>query len=143
MVGVNAEQLIARFFAALSAYDADAAAAMVTDDYEGVAVDELPLRGSRGSYPGPAGIRAWISEVAGSWATFEIEIARIRRHGDVHIAIGVYSAHGQSGPFGPLDQRLPFVAVVRTRGEKICMIHAYSRYEDAVRAEDLASPSRT
>lgn len=143
MAGVTDQDLIERFFAALSAFDGDAAAAMVTDDYEGVAVDELPLRGSQTTYAGPAGIRAWIAEIASSWTTFEIEVPRVRRHGDVFIAMGVYDAHGQSGPFGPLDQRLPFVAVVKTRGEKICMIHSYARYEDALRAEDLTSPSRT
>ena len=137
------QDLIERFFAALAAFDADAAAAMVTEDYEGIAVDELPLRGSQPTFSGRAGIRAWIAEIASSWTDFEIKVARIRRHGDLSIAMGVYEAHGQGGPFGPLDQRLPFVAVVKTRGDRICMIHTYARYEDAVRAEDLASRTQT
>jgi ketosteroid isomerase-like protein len=136
------KQVVERFFEALSRLDADGAAALVTDDYEGVAVDELPLSGSEPVYTGPDGIRAWVNEVASQWSSFEVRAARIRRHGDVLVAIGVYEAHGEGGPFGALDQRLPFVSVFKFREDRISMIHGYARYEDAIRAEDLESRTR-
>jgi ketosteroid isomerase-like protein len=137
---VTEEQVVRRFFAALAAFDADGAAGLVTDDYEGMSVDELPLHGDLAVYSGPDGIRTWVSEMAASWSAFEIEIARVRRHGELHVAIGVHGARGRS-PFGALEHRQPFVAVVRVRDGKIAMIHAYARYEDAVRAEDLRRPA--
>jgi ketosteroid isomerase-like protein len=105
---LTAEQVVERFFAALSALDADR-----------------------------AGIRAWIGEIAESWQTFVIEVARLRRHDDVLIAIGVYEAEGRQTPFGEVIQRLPFASVIRVRDGLIRSIHSYARYEQAARAEGL------
>ena len=147
------KQLVARFFAALASFDADAAAALVSDDYEGMAVDELPLHGRREVYSGKEGIRGWIAEVAEEWETLEVQVARILPRGELLVAIGVYAVHGRAeGAFGALDQRLPFVAVIRVKGDLIQTIHTYARYEDAARAEGLppgprwsdeAAPSRS
>lgn len=136
-------QLVARFFAALASFDSDAAAALVSDDYEGMAVGELPLHGRREVYSGKGGIRSWIAEVAEEWERLEVQVARILLRGELLVAIGVYEVYGRAeGGFGALEQRLPFVAVIRVKDEEIQTIHTYARYEDAVRAEGLASEPR-
>jgi len=140
---VTAEQLVERFFAALSDLDADGAAGLVGEDYEGFAIEEQPLKGKRSIYRGRAGIRAWIGEIADNWQSFEIEVARLRRYDDVLLAIGVYEAEGRQSPFGEVTQRLPFASVIRVRDGLIRSIHSYARYEQAARAEGLPLGERS
>jgi ketosteroid isomerase-like protein len=137
---VDGEQVVERFYAALSDLDAERAAELVDEDYEGYAVEEQPLRGKLPIYRGRAGIRAWIAETAEASQSYVIELGRVRRYGDdVFVVIGIYTAEVESprSPFGEVTQRLPFVAVTRIRDGLIRSVHSYSRYGDAARAEGL------
>lgn len=137
---MDGAQVVERFYAALSDLDAERAAELVGEDYEGYAVEEQPLHGKLPIYRGRAGLRAWIAEIGEGSQSYAIELGRVKRYDDgVFVAIGIYTAEIESprSPFGEVTQRLPFVAVTRMRDGLIRSVHSYSRYDDAARAEGL------
>ncbi len=137
MTGAEAEQLVVRFFDALARLDADAAAELVSDDYEGYAADEIETHGEHGIYRGRDGIRAWIGEIRANWQGFKTSVARMRTYGDVIVVNGVYEVEMPGNPIGQIVQQRPVVSVVRVHDGLISSIHAYTQYADAARAEGL------
>jgi len=141
-MGDQRKDLARRFLERLGALDADAATAMVTQEYEGTAVSELPLSGEKRVYRGRDGLRAWIDETVEPWGGYKVERLRFRAYGDVLLVIGANRAAGQRNPFGSAEHPRTFVCVIRFEGELIRSVHAYVRYEDALAAEGLSERAK-
>jgi hypothetical protein len=135
-MGAQRKDVATRFLERLAALDADAAVSMVTPDYEGRGVPELPISGKEAVYRGHDGLRAWIAETAADWGAYQVGRLRFRDYGDALLVVGDNRAVGQRNPFGSTDHR-PFVCVMRFEGDLIRSVHAYARYEDALQSEGL------
>jgi ketosteroid isomerase-like protein len=136
-MGGEREDRARRFLERLAALDADGAAALVSDDFEGVAVAQLPLSGERRIYRGRAGLRDWVAETAERWGEFKVERLRFREYGGTLLVVGENRMRGQRSPFGLAEQRRTLVTVFRFDGDLIKSVHAYARYDDALSAEEL------
>lgn len=139
-MGGEREDRARRFLERLAALDADGAAVLVSDDYEGVAVAQLPLSGERRIYRGRAGLRDWVAETAERWGEFRFERLRFREYGGALLVVGENRMGGQRSPFGLAEQTRTFVTVFRFDGDLIKSVHAYGRYEDALSTERLDEP---
>jgi hypothetical protein len=137
-MGDQREDLARRFLERLADLDADAAASMVSADYEGRGSSELRIAGRERVYRGPDGIRAWVAETAESTGRYQLAHLRFRDYGDALLIIGANRAIGLRSPFGSADDRWTFVSVMRFEGDLIKSVHAYGSYEEAIVAEGLS-----
>ena len=137
-MGSEREDQARRFLERVALLDAEGAVAMVSADYEGAGVPELPLGGDRRVYRGRDGLREWIEETARASRSLQVDRVRFRDYGDALLAVGENLMHGQRNPFGSVEQRHAFVAVFRFDGALIKSVRSYAHYDDAVAAEGLS-----
>lgn len=125
-------EVVFAFFAALNRLDAEAACAMVSDDYEGWAASAFPLgRGHR--FWGKRGLRAWIELTAGACESFAVSPPVLRRYGDAIVGLSEYRALQRK------DHRLgaEFAVVIRARNGLVRSVHAYRSLDEAIARERL------
>jgi SnoaL-like domain len=139
-MGDQREDLARRFLERLADLDADAAASMVSPDYEGRGTSELPISGRERVYRGRDGLRAWIAETAETAGRYQLAHLRFRDYGDALLVVGANRVIGVKSPFGSADDRWTFVCVMRFDGDLIKSLNAYGSYEEAIVAEGLDGP---